>query len=375
MSYKLICGDCLEVMPTLEIGSVDLACIDFPYWGVKDNEWDNQWATRDDFLSWIGSVCDEVKRLLAPNGSFYAFASPQMAWHVEGVIRERFNVLNRIVWAKPEPGSEINHGASNAGRISKDSMRAYYPNTESIIFVEHFNSDNIAKGEAGYIAKCDQLRGFVFEPLRAYLDSERERAGVTTRQIAEEFQKKTGSRTVTGMAGHWFSDVQWTLPTENNYNWLRETLSKLNHNGEYLRREYEDLRREYEDLRREYEDLRRPFNAMPDAPYTDVWTFPTVQTYPGKHPTEKPIALIEHIVKLSSRPNDVIFDCCMGHGTAGIAAGKLGRKFIGIERDAQYFHTAQSRIAAAYGDWDKAITTKRVFVDHSHDLPLFAAAD
>ena len=82
MSYQLIHGDCLEVMPTLESGSVNLACIDFPYWGVKDNEWDNQWATRDDFLSWIGSVCDEVKRLLAPNGSFYAFASPQMAWHV-----------------------------------------------------------------------------------------------------------------------------------------------------------------------------------------------------------------------------------------------------------------------------------------------------
>ena len=126
---------------------------------------------------------------------------------------------------------------------------------------------------------------------------------------------------------------------------------------------------------REYEDLRRPFNASPDAPYTDVWSFPTVQAYPGKHPTEKPIALMEHIVKLSSRPNDVVFDCCMGHGTAGVAAGKLGRKFIGIERDAQYFHTAQSRIAAAYGDWDKAITTKRVFVDHSHDLPLFAVAD
>ena len=357
--YRLILGDCLEVMPTLESESVNLACIDFPYWGVKDNEWDNQWATRHDFLSWIGSVCDEVKRLLAPNGSFYAFASPQMAWHVEGVIRERFNVLNRINWVKDAGWHQ---------KSSEETLRCLFPQIEPIIFAEHFNSDNIAKGEAGYIAKCDQLRGFVFEPLRAYLDSERERAGVTTRQIAEEFQKKTGSRTVTGMAGHWFSDVQWTLPTENNYNWLRETLSKLNHNGEYLRREYEDLRREYE-------DLRRPFNATPDAPYTDVWTFPTVQTYPGKHPTEKPIALIEHIVRLSSRPNDVVFDCCMGHGTAGVAAGKLGRKFIGIERDAQYFHTAQSRIAAAYGDWDKAITTKRVFVDHSHDLPLFAAAD
>jgi len=354
MSYQLIHGDCLEVMPTLGSGSVDLACIDFPYWGVKDNEWDNQWATRDDFLSWIGAVCNEVKRLLAPNGSFYAFASPQMAWHVEGVIRERFNVLNRINWVKDAGWHQ---------KSSEETLRCLFPQIEPIIFAEHFNSDNIAKGEAGYIAKCDQLRGFVFESLRAYLRGEFDRAGVHIEK-ANDF---CGTRS---MAGHYFTPSQWCLPTAEHYRALQVGLG-----AGYLRREYEDLRREYEDLRREYEDLRRPFNASPDAPYTDVWSFPTVQAYPGKHPTEKPIALMEHIVKLSSRPNDVVFDCCMGHGTAGIAAGKLGRKFIGIERDAQYFNTAQSRIAAAYGDWDKAITAKRVFVDHSHDLPLFAAAD
>ena len=341
MSYKLIHGDCLEVMPTLESESVNLACIDFPYWGVKDNEWDNQWATRDDFLLWIGSVCDEVKRLLAPNGSFYAFASPQMAWHVEGVIRERFNVLNRINWVKDAGWHQ---------KSSEETLRCLFPQIEPIIFAEHFNSDNIAKGEAGYIAKCDQLRGFVFESLRAYLRGEFDRAGVHIEK-ANDF---CGTRSMA--ARHYFTPSQWCLPTAEHYRALQVGLG-----AGYLRREYEDL--------------RRPFNASPDAPYTDVWSFPTVQAYPGKHPTEKPIALMEHIVKLSSRPNDVVFDCCMGHGTAGIAAGKLGRKFIGIERDAQYFNTAQSRIAAAYGDWDKAITTKRVFVDHSHDLPLFAAAD
>ncbi len=361
MSYQLIHGDCLEVMPTLESESVNLACIDFPYWGVKDNEWDNQWATRDDFLSWIGSVCDEVKRLLAPNGSFYAFASPQMAWHVEGVIRERFNVLSNIRWQKPPY-------ATKAEMFDKDSMRCVFPASESIIFAENGNSDSIADDIAGFTQAETSLKKRIFGD---YLQSEFARAGATQRKIAMLFPSATGNPT--GCVSNWL--LGYNVPTPEQYQSIRDYLNSINCKTDYLRREYEDLRREYEGLRREYEGLRRPFNATPDAPYTDVWTFPTVQTYPGKHPTEKPLALIEHIVKLSSRPNDVVFDCCMGHGTAGIAAGKLGRKFIGIERDAQYFHTAQSRIAAAYGDWDKAITTKRVFVDHSHDLPLFAAAD
>jgi adenine-specific DNA-methyltransferase len=358
MNYQLYPGDCLELFSNVADKSVNLAAIDFPYMGVVDAGWDNQWKTRADFLHWIGLCCDQVKRVLTDNGSFYAFASPQMAWYVEGVIRERFNVLNRVTWIKEAGWHQ---------KSSEETLRSYFPQTEAIFLAEQFNSDNIALGESKYVTECDKLRGFIFEPLRAYLDGERERAGVTVRQVAEAFQRKTGSRTVTGMAGHWFTKVQWVLPTEANYEWLRQTLSEMNHNGEYLRRDYEELRRDYE-------ELRRPFNATPDAPYTDVWTFPTVSAYPGKHPTEKPLALMKHIVSLSSRPGDTVLDCCMGFGTTGVAAGLLGRRFIGMELDARNFAEAQSRIAAAYGDWGNA--RKRVVATASdiRDLPLFALA-
>ena len=86
------------------------------------------------------------------------------------------------------------------------------------------------------------------------------------------------------MAGHWFERVQWTLPTAENYEWLRGLFS-----AEYLRREYEDLRREYEDLRREYEGLRRPFSVTARDQYSDVWEFDPVQGYPGKHPCENDV--------------------------------------------------------------------------------------
>ena len=336
-TWQVITGDCLDVLPTLAANSIDLILTDPPYYRVKNLPWDRQWDTPGGYLSWLDGVLAEFYRVLKPNGSLYLFASPKMAARVEVLTSERFNVLNRIVWRKHD-------GTTNEGglwsRADKDTLRRYFEQKEEIIFAEHYGADGYAKGEAGYTAACDDLRGFVFEPLRAYLAGERDRAGLTTRQVAEEYQKKTGSRTVTGMAGHWLERSQWTLPTADNYQWLRETFSRLNHGGEYLRREYEDLRREYE-------DLRRPFNVTADVPYTDVWTFPTVQTYPGKHPAEKPQALLRHIIEASSKPGAVVLDAFAGSGATGVAAYNLERRFIGIEKDSHWADYARARIAKA----------------------------
>jgi site-specific DNA-methyltransferase (adenine-specific) len=218
--------------------------------------------------------------------------------------------------------------------------------SERIIFAEHYGADNIVKGEAGYAAKCDELRGFVFEPLRAYLASERDRAGVTNSQINAAWCEWKGVNS-TSQTQKWFSDSCFNPPTREAYEWLRRTLSSLNHNGEYLRREYEDLRREYEELRTEYEELRRPFAVTADVPYTDVWTFPTVQAYAGKHPCEKPLAMMRHIIEVSSKPEATVLDCFMGSGTTGVACVNTNRNFIGIELDPTYFDIACKRIEEA----------------------------
>jgi len=337
IGQTIYCEDALEILPHLE--PVDLIVTDPPYYKVKGEWWDRQWNKPEQFLEWIGRLCDEWQRVLKPNGSLYVFASPQMAWGVEGEVRRRFNLLTNIRWQKP-PFS------TKAEMFVKEELRAPFPASETILFAEHYNADNHAKGEAGYGVKCDELRGFVFEPLRAYLAGERDKAGWTTRRVAEAFQKKTGSRTVTGQAGHWFSEVQWQLPSDWAYEWLQQVLNpSMNGSGpKYLRREYEDLRREYEDLRREYEDLRRPFNATPDRPYTDVWTFPTVQDYPGKHPCEKPLAMLEHIVETSSREGATVLDCFMGSGNTLRAARNFGRRGIGIDIEQKWCDTAKERL-------------------------------
>jgi site-specific DNA-methyltransferase (adenine-specific)/modification methylase len=62
------------------------------------------------------------------------------------------------------------------------------------------------------------------------------------------------------------------------------------------------------------------------------------------HPTQKPVRILERIIRIASNPNDVVFDPFMGVGSTGVAALRLGREFIGIEIDENYFQAAENRL-------------------------------
>ncbi len=331
MSVAVLQGDCLEVMPELADGSIDLIVTDSPYYKVKSRlAWDNQWKPAEEYLDLLGKVLDEFKRLLALNGSLYVFASPRMAARVECAVGERFQALNRITWRKHD-------GSHNEGglwsRASKDALRRFFEQKEEIIFAEHFGADTHALG--GWTAKCDELRGFVFEPLRAYLDGERRRAGINYEQV----RQAVGCRPGSGLPGHWFTKSQWMLPTAAHYAAL-QLLFNVKSNGEP-----KYLLREYEGLRREYEGLRRPFTVSADVPYTDVWNFKTVPHKRGKHPCEKPEALIEHILKASGKPGLTVLDGFAGSGVVGKVARRLNMDAILIEQDAKWVKNIKAALA------------------------------
>lgn len=62
------------------------------------------------------------------------------------------------------------------------------------------------------------------------------------------------------------------------------------------------------------------------------------------HPTQKPVALCEYLIKTYSNEGDTVLDNCMGSGTTGVACINTGRNFIGIEKDEKYFNIASDRI-------------------------------
>ena len=67
------------------------------------------------------------------------------------------------------------------------------------------------------------------------------------------------------------------------------------------------------------------------------------------HPTQKPVALMEYLIKTYTNEGDLVLDNTMGSGTTGVACGNTGRGFIGIEKDPKYFEIACQRIREAVG--------------------------
>lgn len=304
-------GDCREVIPS----AMDCVFSDPPYFKVKNEPWDRQWNNPDAFVGWLGDVVRSWRAPLADNGSVYCFASPQMATRVELLVSETFRVLNRIRWVKE-------HGWHR--KVDKDTQRRYLTPWEAVIFAEHYGQGTATM--CGWVRKCDELRGQVFEPLRAWLRLAMDETGWTVAKLNEGLGFAPG-----GMASHYFSRSQWSLPTAEHYAKMQEITG--------------GFRREYEDLRREYEDLRRPFNPPNERPVSDLWDFAPVAGYPGKHPCEKPQALIVHALRISTKPGGVVFDPFMGSGATLLAARSIGRKAIGVEINEAYCEQAAQALS------------------------------
>ncbi|MGI2099001.1 DNA-methyltransferase [Shewanella glacialipiscicola] len=332
--FTLVNNDCLQHLKTLEPNSVDLIVTDPPYFQVKKDAWDNQWTSEADFLAWLDEVLFEYWRVLKPSGSLYLFCSDRLAAKTEVLIGQRFNVLNHIVWRK-ENGVHKRH--------RKEGLRRFAGQTERIIFAEHYGADGVAKGSSGYQDKCQKLKSSVFEPLISYFSNAKEKAGVPSKLINEA--------TGTQMSSHWFTPSQWKLPTKEQYAILQSLFEnysvKLEKEHSELAKEYSalhlnyvDLSRDYDELKQQYETLRRPFSVTADVPYTDVWDFNSVQYYEGKHPCEKPLDLIKHIMTASSRPGLVVLDTFLGSGKAiARACVDLDCQLIGVEMDPDIFRT------------------------------------
>lgn len=66
------------------------------------------------------------------------------------------------------------------------------------------------------------------------------------------------------------------------------------------------------------------------------------------HPTQKPVELLEYLIKTYTNESMIVLDSCMGSGSTGVACANTNRKFIGIEFDENYYNIAENRITRAY---------------------------
>ena len=159
----------------------------------------------------------------------------------------------------------------------------------------------------------DGLRSELFEPIRKYLDDSRIRANLSPKQCNDICGNQ--------MAGHYFTKTQWELPTEPNYNKLKQHM---------------DLK-PYEDIKQEYEAMRRTFKLTADKPYNNTWSFKQTPSKKGRHPCEKPEDLISHIIDVSSNEGDLVVDMFCGSCVVPKCCDKMNRKCIAGDVDDTYF--------------------------------------
>ncbi len=319
--------DCLAVLKNMPDESVDLIVTDPPYFRVLDEQWDRQWKTEHDFLTWLENVVIEMERVLKPEGSMYLFCSPGLSSETELLIKRHMNVLNNIRWVKPS-------GRFNGADKSK--LRRYFNQSEAIIFAEKTSA---GKG----VRKADEvLKRQVFNPVIEYFIQAKDALGITSKEI--------DTATGTHMSRHWFSYSQWSLPTEKHYKTLQQLFAKKAKQKRLLKthktliKEYTGLLEDYRILKAKVKKLRRPFKVSKETYFTDIWVAPSVQYYEGKHPCEKPRKIIEHMILASSQPGQIVGDFFLGSGVIGDVAVSNGRKFIGCEMDSQSFDKSRIRI-------------------------------
>ena len=155
----------------------------------------------------------------------------------------------------------------------------------------------------------------IFEPLRAYLDGERQKMGWDIPTVKRMVGHSDLAR------DHWFSRSQWSMPTREVYETLR-----ANARNAAFRREYDELRREYDELRGHFDNTHG---------FTDLWEFDSL-TLDDRHPTVKPVEVCERGIITTSKRGELVLDGFLGSGSTLLACENLGRQCRGIEIDPQY---------------------------------------
>ena len=324
---SIVCDDALAVMGRLPDGCANLVFCDWPY-NMGKAAWDKGFDWRP--------LIPELVRVLRFNGALWVIlGNPLELVDVSKAIVEAGGppLINWVTWDKYN-GATSDKGFMD-GYTILEGNRSFHQMAEFLIY--HADDGAWQKQSADLWSGqgFERRRGFIFEPLRAYLAGERDRAGFTSRQVDEALDNF--------MSGHYFGCSQWALPTAENYAKMRQLFNSTG--GEYLRREYEDLRREYEDLRREYEDLRPTFNNP--GRVSSVWPGPPAKR--NGHETPKPEWLLRRIIEATTNEGDLVFDPFMGSGTTAVVAKQTGRHFIGCDISPAYVEMARLRVAQVDG--------------------------
>ena len=287
-------------MRGLQSGSVNLILTDPPYGTIRGlplNGWKNcltEWDTAID----PAKIFNLSSNLLRKNGRLILFAQEPYTSSLITSAIPNLPFSYRMMWEK-------NHFANNL--LSKKCPVSYF---EDILVFSKTHD-------------CQRLH-----PLRQYFKKILDFIGINRTKIL----KRIGQ-----CADHVFriNSTQFSLCTEKTYKKLIDVFNIDRMTGF----------KNFSELIEIDSGFRSVFNLWEGKKYkSNILKYK--KDYNGLHPAQKPVLLMEDLIKTYSNSGDLVLDFCMGSGTTGVAAKSLDREFIGIERAPEYFKIAEARISA-----------------------------
>jgi len=313
-------GDCLIESEKIETGSVDLILTDLPYgnmhnaptgWDSKNLQWDITIEPR--------KVYEIANRILRKNGKMVLFSQEPYTTKLitEAIPNVPFSY--RAVWEK-------NDFANGLG-VNK-AMVSFYE--DILVFSKKHDFEGLHPLRP-YFKKIMDFIGLNLKQINNKLGHRRAEHTfyVTPKQaIIKEVGQKADHVTRIGSS-------QFSLCTEKTYKELIEVfgIDKM----EYFKN--------FTELKVIDNEFASTFNLWEGKKYkSNILKYK--KDYDGYHPTQKPILLLEDLIKTFSNEGNLVVDLTMGSGSTGLACRNTNRNFIGIEKDDKYFEIAEKRINA-----------------------------
>jgi site-specific DNA-methyltransferase (adenine-specific) len=303
---KLYKGDCLIESDKIKNGSVDLILTDLPYGTVKDIKKVNHGMSGKcewDVVIDTDKIMEVANRILRKNGKMVLFAQQPFTNELINKAIPNVPFCYSMIWEKDHFANAL---------TAKKAPLNYYE--DILIFSKTEDTEKA-------------------HPLREYFYTEYEKTGLTYKEINRDYLETTFEGGG-GMAYNMLcrTRLYFSMPTKDAYSRLQKT--------GYFNKPYEELKVEDEAFKNK---MKSTFNLWEGKKYkSNILKYK--KDYDGHHPTQKPVLLLEDLIKTFSNENDLVVDLTMGSGSTGVACKNTNRDFIGIEMNEEYFKIAEQRI-------------------------------
>lgn len=320
-------GDCRDILPHLQERSFAALITDPPYGRVVAESWDN--LSHQQLSGLLQGVLQDMRPALKLNGTVAMFCYPAYSHRLQNLMEGMgWTLLGEVVWRKGLPCRKA-QGRWNRADISR--QRRPFTESERIVFC------CLPEAEQEWDRQCALVREDqaqkLLAPLIDFFIAAFKKSGISSSALQDYMAERTGTRYT--FARHCIARSQWAFPTWEQFDAAAEILPELcrRYDGSGY---HETHRAAYEAHRAAYEALRRPWTAG-SRTFTDIWEYSAVM--PGayqRHPCAKPVELMADLIKLITRPGDLICDPFGGGGATAEAALLSGRRCVIIERDERY---------------------------------------